>query len=252
MKRLSLQWVLILCGVIISVATKGAEFPSAESLLKDSDRSRGALLETGGMTWQAKVLTVENDDKNEMTYSVKVKQDDALAEVSAPARQKGERILFNDRILWFYKPGLRKPVSISPRQRLSGQASNGDIASTRYARDYDGVVKSEENVEGQVTYLIELKAKAKNVTYDQIRYWVSKKDHLGVKAEFLTLSGQVFKRSWFKYGNEMKLSGRSYPFVSEMKIQDALNEKNTTTISYFSPKVENHPAGIFNVNQLVK
>ncbi len=245
--------VKLLIGVGLFVASSPVQAsPSAEQLLKDSDRSRGALLEVGGMTWQASVITLENDDKIELGYLIKIRDDDAVAEVSSPPRQKGERILFNDRILWFYKPGLRKPISISPRQRLSGQAANGDIASTRYARDYEGVVKGEELVEGSPTFVLELKAKGKNVTYDQIRYWVSKQDHLGVKAEFLTLSGQIFKRAWFKYANQLTVKGVQYPFVSEMKIQDALNDKNLTTIRYFSPKIENHPAGLFNVNNLVK
>ena len=43
------------------------------------------------------------------------------AEVTSPARQKGEIIMFNDRILWFYKPGLRKPVSISPAKNSWGK-----------------------------------------------------------------------------------------------------------------------------------
>ena len=58
-------------------------------------------------------------------------------------------MLFNDRIIWFVKPGLRRPVSISARQRLSGDAANGDIASTNYARDYEGTLAGEEAVNGE-------------------------------------------------------------------------------------------------------
>ena len=59
-------------------------------------------------------------------------------------------MLFNDRTIWFIKPGLRKPVSISARQRLVGDAANGDIATTNYARDYDGAtLATTRSAEGQ-------------------------------------------------------------------------------------------------------
>ena len=45
-------------------------------------------------------------------------------------------MLLDGRAMWYGKKGLRKPVSISPQQRLSGEAANGDIAAVHYARDY--------------------------------------------------------------------------------------------------------------------
>ena len=112
---------------------------------------------------------------------MKARGDDALVEALAPARYKGEIMLFNDRTIWFVKPGLRKPVSISARQRLTGLAANGDIASTNYARDYEGTIVGEEAVDGDPAWKLELKARAKNVTYDRIRSWISKKRRLGAE-----------------------------------------------------------------------
>ena len=91
-----------------------------------------------GITWNVTVQATEDGDTTTRTFLVKARGDDALVESLAPPRYKGEIMLFNDRTIWFVKPGLRKPVSISARQRLSGLAANGDIASTNYARDYDG------------------------------------------------------------------------------------------------------------------
>jgi outer membrane lipoprotein-sorting protein len=187
-----------------------------------------------------------------VTYEIKVRGNDALAEAVAPARQKGEMILFNDRTLWFFKPGIRKPVSISPRQKLMGQAANGDIASTQYFRDYDGTLAGEETVGGTPAWKLELKAKGRNVTYEGIRYWISKKDRLGLKAEFLTVSGDVFKTAEFKYGNAISLKGETLPFVSEMLIRDARNTANETVIRYRKPREATHAASLFNVNNLVR
>ena len=96
-------------------------------------------------------MTVDAKDEGtttSRTFLVKARGLDALVEALAPARYKGEIMLFNDRSIWFVKPGLRKPVSISPRQRLTGDAANGDIATTNYARDYEGTITGESTVDG--------------------------------------------------------------------------------------------------------
>ncbi len=244
--------MLIVSGLMFSSAEAAAPKVAAEDLLKTSDRGRGATVSLEGINWTADITTKENETTNQAVYQIKCRGNDALAEVTSPPRQKGEVIIFNDRVLWFYKPGLKKPVSISARQKLMGQAANGDIASTQYFRDYDGTVLGEEVVDGVKTYKLELVAKAKNVTYDKIRYWISKSQKLGVKAEYLTVSGDVFKSATFKYGNNIKVHGVAYPFVSEMVIKDAYNTNNETTIRYKDPSEASHPTSIFNVNNLVR
>ncbi len=229
-----------------------AAAPLPAELLTSSDRARGAARNLKGISWQSEVISSENGEESKVTYGVKVLGNDALAQVTAPARQKGELVLFNNRTLWFFKTGLRKPVNISPRQKLIGQAANGDIASTQYARDYEAVSAGEDTVNGQKAWKLDLKAKAKNVTYDKIRYWISKKEQVALKAEFLTLAGTPFKVAEFKYGNSMTIAGKKVPFVSEMIIRDANNSANATTINYRNPKEEAHSAGLFNVNSLMK
>lgn len=258
--RTSLQ--LFLIGLIFAgIATQAeakkrsaeaAEKPPAEDLLAATDRSRGAAAALEGLTWTADLKTNEAGTSSQIAYEIKARGNDALVKVLSPPRQKGELLLFNDRALWFLKPGLQKPVSISPRQRLMGQAANGDIASTQYARDYDGKIVGEESVNGVAAWKMELKAKAKNVTYDKIIYWVSKADRLAVKAEFLTVSGDVFKSAEFKYGNSIVIAGKSYPFISEMKIQDAVNKENVTVIQYGKAKEASLQKSLFNVNNLAR
>ncbi len=235
----------ILCLVF---ATTSVAAPSADLLLKDSDRSRGGNLK--GITWDIEIKTEDDGEVNTRDFSVKAKGVDALVEATSPARNKGEIFLFNDRAMWFLKPGLRKPVSISARQKLSGQAANGDIASTNYVGDYDGKITKTEKIDGVDTYVLELKAKAKNVTYDQIRYWINSTSHLGVKAEFLTLQGMILKRATFEYNNHINHEGQSIPFVSKMNIIDAKFSKNKSAITYMNPKEEAHPASLFNINNV--
>ncbi|RYZ77192.1 MAG: outer membrane lipoprotein-sorting protein [Proteobacteria bacterium] len=244
--RLALGVTLFLSG-FQSIAS-AADDP--KSLLEQSDRARGGSKK--GVSWTVKLDTTEDGDKSSTTYKVKGQGNNAHVEVVEPARSKGEVLLFNDRTIWFFKPSLKKPVAISARQKLSGQAANGDIASTNYARDYTGKIVAEEKVGGEDCYVLELKSVGENTTYDAIKYWISKKKKLGLKADFLSLQGKVLKSAEFTYGNSLSSEGKKFDFVSEMKITDAQNKSNFSVMTYSSPKVESVSASLFNVNNLLR
>lgn len=251
-KKHTLYLRIICVSLLCAIFARGESNYSAESLLKESDRARGAADQTEGISWKAHIHTEDNGNTSNIDYLIKVRGDNAIAEALSPPRNKGQISLFNHRNVWFYKPGLKKPVSVSPRQKLSGQAANGDIASTNYARDYIGKIVGEENLDGVHTYKLELKAKAKDVTYDQILYWISKNKRLAIKAEFLTVNGAPFKRATFQYDNRLSLGEKTFPFVSKMSIVDVNNEKNMTILSYQEPKEEKHSANIFNINNIIR
>ena len=222
----------------------------ASDLLKASDRARGSVKD--GVQWNAVIATEENGDSSTREFNIKAKGDDAYVEATKPAKNKGEIYIFNDRNMWFFKPSLKKPVSISARQKLTGQAANGDIASTHYARDYSAVIEKTENVNGEKMHVLMLTAKSKNLTYDKIRYWISDKTKLAMKAEFLTLQGKPFKVGQLKYGNTLTAGGETFPFISELMIADAKFANNKSTITYKSPKVVQVSNTIFNVNNLTR
>ena len=223
--------------------------PDAATLLRDSDRARGSL--ERGVTWTIEVEAHEEGTVSRSTWLVRARGDDGLAEALTPPRRKGEVMLFDDRSIWYVKPGLRRPIAISPRQRLQGEAANGDVSATNYARDYEGVVAGEDEVNGEPAWRLELKARAKDVTYDRIRYWISKRRRLGLKAEFLTVGGDVFKTATFEYGNRVRLpGGEEIDFVSRMTIRDALGAGDFTVLDYRSPRAGTHPASLFNVNNV--
>ena len=222
----------------------------ATDLLEASDLGRGGLKR--GIEWTAVVETAENGEESKREFKIKALDHDAFVEALAPAKNKGEVFLFNDRQMWFFKPSLKKPVAISARQKLSGQASNGDIASTHYARDYNATVEKTEKMDGAQFHVLLLKAKSKNLTYDQIRYWINDKTRLAMKIEFLTLQGQPFKYGYLEYKNTLAVNGTSIPFVSELRIVDAKFENNKSIIRYQKPRLIDHAASIFNYNNMTR
>ncbi len=242
----------LLLGLTSIAQIVQAQTPNAADLLKSADRARGGLV--SGIEWTVNIDSVEDGDRSNRSFLVRARDVNALVQATAPARNKGEVFLFNDHDLWFAKPGLKKPVAISARQRLSGQAANGDIASTHYSRDYNATIEnkgeSKVMVDGQAVYVMKLKAKDSKVTYDQIRYYVSEKSGLALKAEFMTLQGDVMKVAKFEYSNQISSGSERFPFVSKMTIQDAKFPENTSVIQYSDPRSKESPQSLFNVNNL--
>lgn len=238
----------VLLAIAVFFSFISAEAGEALDLLKASDRARGGLRE--GLTWDVRVQSWESGRESDRIFTVRAKGVDAIVEALQPAKFKGEVYLFNDRTMWFFKPSLRKPIAISARQKLTGQAANGDIASTNYARDYDAEIEKTEVLNGESTKVLMLKGKSDQVTYDKIRYWISEKTKQAVKAEFMSLQGKPFKTATFEYKNSIKADGKKYPFVSKMTIEDVKTKGNRSVMEYIKPKVSNHPSAIFNVNNL--
>jgi hypothetical protein len=242
MKFISLFFPLLLwCGSTLAA-------PDAQSLLQHADRARGGGLP--GIVWEIK-LTSRDGDKvsDEQHLEVRAVEDASVAETLEPVRFKGSKLLQVSRNMWLTRPGLSKPIPISPRQRMSGQASNGDIAATNYAADYEAKLAGEEVLDGEPCYLLDLTAKNKRSTYDRVRYWVSLKREVGVKAEFFSLSGKLLKTAHFAYDNTIAYEGRRIPFVSRMTIRDALLDAETT-MEFGTVKVRKIPAGDFDLGQM--
>jgi len=221
---------------------------SPEVLLKESDKSRGGIED--GLSWVSELKTRENGQTTVRKFLVKSKGTDAIVEATEPLRTKGEIYVFNDRNMWLVKPDLKKPVSISPKAKLTGLASNGDIASTWYSRDYTAVLEKKENIKNESHYVLLLKAKTNTTTYDQIRYWINEKTQLATKADFLSLQGDVLKTAIFRYENKIKLGGKSIPFVSEMYIEDKSREDYKSILKYIDLKSSQYKTGEFNINNI--
>ena len=220
---------------------------SPQEILAHADRARGNV---EGIEWIIHMESIEGERQQERDLKVKARGDNSLAEYINPPKVKGQKILMIDRNMWFVKPGLSKPVPLSPRQKLMGGAANGDIASTNYAGDYEAISITEETVNEEPCYVLDLKATNKNTTYDRIQYWVSKKRMVGVKADFFTISGKRFKSAFFEYGNSILINGTSSPFVSKMVITDAVIKDNVTTLIYGKVILKEIPDSAFNLNLL--
>ena len=114
---------------------KSALSPDPEKLLARSDLSRNG--------WDSyEVVTVirnyvDGELKEEGSFGTSIKGDDKTLVKFMNADVKGQYLLMLEDAMWIYMPNTRKPIRITPLQRLLGNASNGDVARTRYAGDYE-------------------------------------------------------------------------------------------------------------------
>jgi hypothetical protein len=246
-RYLVLLSLFIACSMGIALPLTHAMTP--EEILKKSDEARG---NADGIEWEIAMNSVESGREQERTIRVSARNFNSLAEFLAPANVKGQKMLMIDRNMWFAKPGLSKPVPISPRQKLLGGAANGDIASTNYAGDYKITHASEYKVNKESCYLLDLNAVDKKATYDRIKYWISKERIVGVKAEFYTVSGKMFKTASFEYDNSITIDGEKRPFISRMVITSAIMKEDITTMNFRKVSFKKIPDSMFNLNLLVK
>ncbi|WP_027801577.1 outer membrane lipoprotein-sorting protein [Paraburkholderia dilworthii] len=245
---------LAVCCVVLFAHAPSARAessaPNAATMTKwllVSDLARGGI---GSAGWTVRVHSQEPAGITDTTYQVAVKDGDALIRTTEPKRNAGERILIASRAMWYTKPGLRRPISVSPQQRLVGEAANGDIASTQYVRDYTPTFDGEANVDGRDCYRVTLSAKSNDATYAGVVYYLEKRTFLGVKAEFLTTSGVVFKTATFDYRNRADLDGKSTPFVSTMTITNANFPDRFSRLEYSNVQAADYPSSTFTLGNL--
>jgi hypothetical protein len=232
-------WMLY-CGIALAA-------PDAQTLLQQADRARGGGLP--GIVWDIRLNSRDgNRISDQQHLEVRAVNNASVAETLEPARFKGSKLLQVERNMWLVRPGLSKPTPISPRQRISGQAANGDIAATNYVKDYDAQLTGEQAVDTEQCYILDLTAKYNRTTYDKIRYWVSLRREVGVKAEFYSVSGKLLKSARFEYNNTIEYEGHRFPFVSRMTIRDALVDAETT-MDYGTVKIKKIDASEFDPGQ---
>jgi hypothetical protein len=230
-----------------AAATAAAEL-SAKDILRRADESRGNLK---GVRWVVDIDAKENGDQQVCSMDVSARGYDFLAMFLSPPKSKGQRVLQVDRNMWYTKPGVRKPVPISSRQKLVGGAAYGDIAATNYADDYEPTPLADEEVDGVLCYGFDLKAATKQSTYDRVKYWVSKDRCVAVKAEYYTVSGKMFKTARFAFDQKVAVDGAEKPFISSITITDAVMPDNVTVMAFSEPRLSSIPDSTFDVNLLM-
>jgi outer membrane lipoprotein-sorting protein len=180
---------------LVSRAATPTESPDPVAILKRADTFRNG--------WPAYVMHVKitsfesGKPDEEKLYEVSQKgSEKTYVEFMSP-REKGQHLLMLGDDMWIYLPDTSRPVRITPLERLSGDASNGDVARTNYAADYTPVYLRAEKVGADQCQVLSLTAKRKGATYQRIVFWVRAEDARPVEAEYYLTSGKLIKSATF-------------------------------------------------------
>jgi outer membrane lipoprotein-sorting protein len=228
----------LLACVLVSHAAPAT--PDAEALLKRSDTFRNG--------WPAYVVRVKITDfesgkpDEEHLYEVSQKGTDKTYVDFMSPREKGEHLLMLGDDMWVYLPDTSRPVRITPLERLTGDASNGDVARTNYAADYSPGFLRTEKVGTVECYVLDLTAKRKGATYQRILYWLRVPDARPVRAEFYLTSGKHVKSATFdEYAPS---SGKE--LLRKLTLYDEIRHNSHSVLEYSGATPRSLPDKLFN------
>jgi outer membrane lipoprotein-sorting protein len=237
-----LLWLV--AGGALTAAAAALPDIDAQALLRESD-----VLRNGSSSYvvRIKITNFEADKQDEEhLYAVSQKGLDKTHVEFLSPREKGRFLLMLGDDMWIYLPDTSRPVRITPLERLTGDASNGDVARTNYAYDYDAVYLRTEKVGDIECRVLELSAKRKGSTYHKIEYWLRAEDARPVKAEFYLTSGKHIKSATFDaYGQE---GGRTY--LTRMTIHDQIRKNSHSVMEYSNYEARQLPDKMFSQGRL--
>jgi outer membrane lipoprotein-sorting protein len=157
-------------------------------------------------------------------------------------RDKGRHLLMLGDDMWIYLPDTSRPVRITPLERLSGDASNGDVARTNYAIDYTATYVRDEKLGTENCYVLDLTAKRKGATYQRILYWLRIEDARPVRAEFYLTSGKHIKSATF---DEYAPSGGKM-LLRRLTLYDEIRHNSHSALEYSNAAPRELPDKLFN------
>ncbi|MDT7837685.1 outer membrane lipoprotein-sorting protein [Aquabacterium sp. OR-4] len=163
-----------------------------------------------------------------------------------PVRDTGKLLLKNGSDMWFYDPGTKASVRISPQQRLLGDASNGDVVTVNFARDYKASIAAEETItdgerKQRKSIKLALTAATEDSTYASIELWIDADSRWPLKARFIADSGRLLKTAYYRKF-QLQL-GTERP--TETVIIDGVNPQSVTIVRFSDYASRNLPTTWF-------
>lgn len=233
---------------LVAMGAFGA--PSPQALLVASDAVRNP-----GQPFRVTVTLTEYDRGQQVDTSTLTSyartldaggQFVTLIRFVQPARDTGKLMLKSGNDLWFFDPGTKASVRISPQQRLMGQASNGDVVTVNFARDYKATLAASETIQdgerkNRRTHKLALTAATEDAAYATIELWVDADTSAPLKARFFADSGRLLKTAYYR--RFLPQLGAERP--TETVIIDGVNPQSVTIVRLSDFTARNIPTSWF-------
>lgn len=201
-----------------------------ESMIKRADDYR--LKEQSARVISLVSLYENNELDKTREYHVYTRPNRESLVIFKSAVEAGQKMLMLQDNYWLQMPKSRRPIRITPMQKLLGEASVGDISTLTWSEDYQGKWVASEKVQGLAgesiaTQRLQLTAKTSGASYQTIDLWLTEPEHFPLKADLYLRSGKLAKQAWFRRGERNGEVG-----VTEMTLLDHIQPAKKTVIEY--------------------
>ena len=227
--------------ILLSISCAPLLADSVSDQLKHADSYRLAEAESK-VELEVKLYRDNQLDRSK-AYTVYMKPQRRSLVLFRAAGENGQKVLMVDQDFWILMPGTRRPLRISPMQKLLGDASTGDVATLTWSEDYKGrLVNADYAGEycAQQCSQLELTSTRKGTTYQRIELWLDAQD-VPVYARLYLLSGRLAKEARYQLG---ELNGRAT--ITRMTLFDSINTNRRTEIEYRSIQPVEIPDKFYN------
>lgn len=191
--------VLAVLGFTIAFSISGfAQTPSGADVLRQIDKN---LVLDKAVSSTTMIIHGRTGTRSIKSKNWIEGKDKAFVEYIDPPREKGKKMLKLKDQVWIYIPEpTDRIITISGhllRQSVMGSdLSYEDITENRKLLDqYNAKVSGSEKITGRDCYVVELSAKADDITYYSRKLWVDKERWLPLKEERYAKSGKALKRT---------------------------------------------------------
>ena len=189
------------------------------------------------------VFTIVTQKPNEKDTVMQVKlfrrdeHDQMVWIMQKPEAQKGQGFLKVDDNIWMYDPQSGKFSHSTMKEQIqNSKAKSSDLKRTSYVNDYD-VAATAEGVLGKYpVWVLTLKARTNDASYQTLKLSIRKDKPLVLKEEDFSLTDRLMRTVLYP-PTYIELAGKT--ISSQMLIVDELNkgEKSQLTISDVSVAV---------------
>ncbi len=211
---------------------------SPDEILKKADEIRAP-----SNSYRMEVTVESSADKSLFRFELNIGGKDAsLIRTLEPAREVGKNFLMLEEDMWAYIPNIKRSLRVALNQKLTGQASNGDISRMRWYGDYNAILESEDAQSWQLL----LSAKKQGLTYDKIRVWVNKSNYRPEKGEYLSTEAKPLK--FVQFTEYKEISGALRP--TRILIENAHKKDDFSVLEIKTMKQTQFPASFFTQNNL--
>lgn len=222
---------LLMLSLVFSGASWAVDAEQVTEMIAKADRYRLNSQQASKVVSVVHLFENEQLDKTRQ-YNVYTRPNRESLVIFKSAVEAGQKMLMIEDNYWLLMPKSRRPIRITPMQKLLGEASVGDISTLTWSEDYQGEWVQQESVEldnGEqvVTHKLKLTAKTKGASYQSIDLWLTTDRAFPIKADLYLRSGKLAKQAWFDEGERNGL-----PSVVAMSLLDKIQPSKRTLIEY--------------------